>query len=214
MVAGFDRYYQITAFRDEDLRATASPSSPRSTRNLVPGRGRSADVRGHDPQRLQARHRRRPAQSFPRMTYTRAMRLYGSDKPDLRVTLSSPKVTDAEDVDFGCSAVRPMRRTAAVWQRLRRRRDDARRDRRLHPVRRHLRRQGPWPGSRSTTSRKLNDEGLQSPIVKNPRPTRAPRRSSSAAARQRRPDLLRRRQVPRSSTTPRRLRIKIGHSRV
>lgn len=98
MVAGYDRYYQITkCFRDEDLRADRQPEFTQidletSFMNEIEITGlveemvrfvfrESLDVELPNP--------------FPRMTYAEAMRRYGSDKPDLRVTLELTEVTDA-----------------------------------------------------------------------------------------------------------------------
>ncbi|TAN84513.1 MAG: aspartate--tRNA ligase [Gallionella sp.] len=104
MVAGFDRYYQITkCFRDEDLRADRQPEFTQvdietsflnevQITALMEEMIRSIfkealDVDLPDP--------------FPRMTHAEAMRRYGSDKPDLRVTLELTEVTDAvKDVAF------------------------------------------------------------------------------------------------------------------
>jgi len=104
MVAGFDRYYQITkCFRDEDLRADRQPEFTQvdietsfmdetEITNLIEKLIRyvfkdALDVDLPSP--------------FPRMTYAEAMRRYGSDKPDLRVTLELVDVTDAvQDVAF------------------------------------------------------------------------------------------------------------------
>ncbi|MBI5438799.1 MAG: aspartate--tRNA ligase [Nitrosomonadales bacterium] len=104
MVSGFDRYYQITkCFRDEDLRADRQPEFTQVDietsfltetqitalmeeliRNVFK---ESLDVDLPNP--------------FPRMTHAEAMARYGSDKPDLRITLELTEVTDTvKDVAF------------------------------------------------------------------------------------------------------------------
>ena len=103
MVAGFDRYYQITkCFRDEDLRADRQPEftqidietsflTEEEIRTMFEGMIRSTfkNVIGLD------------LPEFPVMKHADAMRLYGSDKPDLRVKLEFTELTDVmKDVDF------------------------------------------------------------------------------------------------------------------
>jgi aspartyl-tRNA synthetase len=103
MIAGYDRYYQITkCFRDEDLRADRQPEftqidvetsflGEEEIRTMFEGMIRSTfqNVKGID------------IGAFPVMTHADAMRLYGSDKPDLRVKLEFTEVTDVmKDVDF------------------------------------------------------------------------------------------------------------------
>jgi aspartyl-tRNA synthetase len=103
MVAGFDRYYQITkCFRDEDLRADRQPEftqidietsflSEEEIRDMFQGMITTVfkNTIGVD------------LGEFPVMTYQDAARLYGSDKPDLRVNLQFTEVTDVmKDVDF------------------------------------------------------------------------------------------------------------------
>lgn len=86
MVAGYDRYYQIVrCFRDEDLRADRQPEftqidcemafvEQEDILNTFEGLVRHLfkTVKGVD------------IDSVPRMTYDTAMKLYGSDKPDVR----------------------------------------------------------------------------------------------------------------------------------
>jgi aspartyl-tRNA synthetase len=103
MVAGFDRYYQITkCFRDEDLRADRQPEFTQidietsflnevEIRDMFEGMIRSVfqNAIGVD------------LGQYPVMTYQDAMRLYGSDKPDLRINLEFTELTDVVgDVDF------------------------------------------------------------------------------------------------------------------
>ena len=103
MVAGYDRYYQITkCFRDEDLRADRQPEftqidvetsflTEEEIRTMFEGMIRSTflNVKGID------------IGAFPVMKHSEAMRLYGSDKPDLRVQLEFTELTDVmKDVDF------------------------------------------------------------------------------------------------------------------
>ncbi|MCF8199820.1 MAG: aspartate--tRNA ligase [Sulfuritalea sp.] len=104
MVAGYDRYYQITkCFRDEDLRADRQPEFTQvdietsfldeaQITHIMEALIRSVfkqalDVDLPDP--------------FPRISHAEAMSRYGSDKPDLRITLELTDVTDAvADVAF------------------------------------------------------------------------------------------------------------------
>ncbi|MDP3700507.1 MAG: aspartate--tRNA ligase [Hylemonella sp.] len=103
MVAGFDRYYQITkCFRDEDLRADRQPEftqidietsflSEQDIRDMFQGMITTVfkNTIGVD------------LGEFPVMTYQDAMYQYGSDKPDLRVKLQFTEVTELmRDVDF------------------------------------------------------------------------------------------------------------------
>jgi aspartyl-tRNA synthetase len=104
MVAGFDRYYQIVkCFRDEDLRADRQPEftqidvetsflTEQEIRDLMEEMIRTVfdEVLGV-----------KLPKPFPVMSYADAMRLYGSDKPDLRVNLQLTELTDAmRDVEF------------------------------------------------------------------------------------------------------------------
>ncbi|MBL0314532.1 MAG: aspartate--tRNA ligase [Flavobacteriales bacterium] len=90
MVAGYDRYYQIVrCFRDEDLRADRQPEftqidcemafvEQEDILNTFEGLVRHLfkTVKGVD------------IAEVPRMTYDEAMRLYGSDKPDVRFDMA------------------------------------------------------------------------------------------------------------------------------
>jgi aspartyl-tRNA synthetase len=89
MMAGMDRYYQIArCFRDEDLRADRQPEFTQLDMEF-------AFVEEHDVQDMvegMVRHIFKTvngvdlADPFPRITYAEAMRRYGSDKPDLRIS--------------------------------------------------------------------------------------------------------------------------------
>ncbi len=104
MVAGFDRYYQITkCFRDEDLRADRQPEFTQidcETSFLD-----EVEIRAIFEEMIRTVFRKvqgvELSGQFPTMTYGDAMRLYGSDKPDLRVRLQFTELTEVmRDVDF------------------------------------------------------------------------------------------------------------------
>ncbi len=103
MVAGYDRYYQITkCFRDEDLRADRQPEftqidietsflSEQEIRDMFEGMIRHVFMKALNVD----------LGEYPVMKYADAMFLYGSDKPDLRVKLQFTELTDVmADVDF------------------------------------------------------------------------------------------------------------------
>jgi len=103
MVAGYDRYYQITkCFRDEDLRADRQPEFTQidiETSFLTEEEIR--DMFQGMIKRVFQKTIGVDLGEFPVMTYQDAMHLYGSDKPDLRVKLQFAEVTDVMgDVDF------------------------------------------------------------------------------------------------------------------
>ena len=104
MVAGFDRYYQITkCFRDEDLRADRQPEFTQidcETSFLD-----EVEIRAIFEEMIRTIFRTQQgvelSGQFPTITYSEAMRLYGSDKPDLRVKLQFTELTEVmRDVDF------------------------------------------------------------------------------------------------------------------
>ncbi len=103
MVAGYDRYYQITkCFRDEDLRADRQPEftqidietsflSEQEIRDMFEGMIRHVFMKALNVD----------LGEYPVKKYADAMFLYGSDKPDLRVKLQFTELTDVmADVDF------------------------------------------------------------------------------------------------------------------
>ena len=96
MVAGMDRYFQIAkCFRDEDLRADRQPEftqidcemsfvEQEDVLNMFEGLAKHLfkEVKGLE------------FGNFPRMTWHDAMRLYGSDKPDIRFGMQFVELND------------------------------------------------------------------------------------------------------------------------
>lgn len=96
MVAGFDRYFQIVkCFRDEDLRADRQPEFTQIDCEM-------AFVTREDilntfealTRHLFLHTLGLELGDFPRMSYDDALRLYGSDKPDLRFGMPFADLTD------------------------------------------------------------------------------------------------------------------------
>ena len=131
MISGFDRYFQIVrCFRDEDLRADRQPEftqidlemsypQPERVWEVVEGfltaafRAAGSEIKT----------------PFPRMDYDEAIRLYGIDKPDLRL----PPMTDVREcfapenlVELAINANLPVVaiRTPKVGELSRKERDD------------------------------------------------------------------------------------------
>ncbi len=104
MVAGYDRYYQITkCFRDEDLRADRQPEFTQV--DIETSFLNEAQITALMEEMMRSVFKSALGvdlpNPFPRLTHAEAMRRYGSDKPDLRVTLELTDVTDAvTDVAF------------------------------------------------------------------------------------------------------------------
>jgi aspartyl-tRNA synthetase len=104
MVAGFERYYQITkCFRDEDLRADRQPEFTQidcetSFLNELEIRDLFEKMVRHIFKTVMNVDLPNP---FPVMPYSEGMARFGSDKPDLRVNLEFTELTDLmKDVDF------------------------------------------------------------------------------------------------------------------
>ncbi|MGE0559899.1 MAG: aspartate--tRNA ligase [Burkholderiales bacterium] len=103
MVAGYDRYYQIVkCFRDEDLRADRQPEftqidvetsflTEREIQDLMEGLICHLFKSVLDVE----------LGAFPRLSYAEAMARFGSDKPDLRVRLELTDLSDLmQQVEF------------------------------------------------------------------------------------------------------------------
>ena len=103
MVAGFDRYYQITkCFRDEDLRADRQPEFTQiDIETSFLGEEEIRDIFQGMIVTVFQNTIGVDLGNFPVMSYGDAMHIYGSDKPDLRVKLQFTEMTDVmKDVDF------------------------------------------------------------------------------------------------------------------
>ncbi|WP_280152719.1 aspartate--tRNA ligase [Piscinibacter sp. XHJ-5] len=103
MVAGFDRYYQITkCFRDEDLRADRQPEFTQI--DIETSFLSEEEIRSMFERMIRTVFQKTigvELPAFPVMLYAEAMHRYGSDKPDLRVRLEFTELTDVmKDVDF------------------------------------------------------------------------------------------------------------------
>jgi len=171
MVAGYDRYYQIVkCFRDEDLRADRQPEftqidietsflTEREIQDIMEGLIRHVWKRVLDVD----------LPPFPRLTHAEATTRFGSDKPDLRVNLELTELTDVvRDAGFKvfkAAADLPDGRVAALRvpggndQFSRKELDD------LAPFVAIYGAKG-LAYIRVNDPSKLNEEGLQSPIVK------------------------------------------------
>jgi len=103
MVAGFDRYYQITkCFRDEDLRADRQPEFTQI--DIETSFLGEAEIRALFEGMIRRIFQRTlgvELPAYPVMSYAEAMHRYGSDKPDLRVALEFTELTEVmRGVDF------------------------------------------------------------------------------------------------------------------
>jgi len=103
MVAGYDRYYQITkCFRDEDLRADRQPEFTQiDIETSFLGEQEIRDMFQEMIKQIFSKVLNIDLGIFPVMAYSEAMHRFGSDKPDLRVKLEFTELTDIMgDVDF------------------------------------------------------------------------------------------------------------------
>ena len=104
MVSGFDKYFQIAkCFRDEDLRADRQPEFTQI--DIEASFVNEADIMSITENMIREMFSKvmkiELPKTFDSITYQEAMQRYGSDKPDLRVTLELVDMTEVmKDVDF------------------------------------------------------------------------------------------------------------------
>ena len=104
MVSGFDRYFQIAkCFRDEDLRADRQPEFTQVDieASFVDEQEIMSIAENMTREMFKKVMDENLPESFPIMTYQEAMQRFGSDKPDLRVNLELIELTeDMKGVEF------------------------------------------------------------------------------------------------------------------
>ena len=171
MMAGFDRYYQIVkCFRDEDLRADRQPEFTQI--DIETSFLDEFEIRAIMEPLVRVMFKEAMGvdlpDPFPVMTYADAMDKYGSDKPDLRVSLVLTNLTDLmRTVDFKvfrAAADLPSGRVAALrvpggGKLSRKEIDDYTTFVKIYGA-------GGLAYIKVNDVAKVNEEGLQSPIVK------------------------------------------------
>ena len=104
MVSGFDRYFQIAkCFRDEDLRADRQPEFTQVDieASFVDEQEIMSIAENMTREMFKKVMDENLPDSFPIMTYQEAMQRFGADKPDLRVNLELIELTeDMKGVEF------------------------------------------------------------------------------------------------------------------
>lgn len=101
MISGFDRYFQIVrCFRDEDLRADRQPEFTQIDIEMsFPDEEQIFELIEGLMVELMALIGKEVNTPFPRLSYESAMETYGSDKPDLRISL---RIKELKDNFRGC----------------------------------------------------------------------------------------------------------------
>jgi len=96
MISGYDRYFQIVrCFRDEDLRADRQPEFTQidCEMSFVEQNDILQTFEGLI-KHIFRKVKNIEIEDIPRMTYAEAMRLYGSDKPDIRFEMQFVELND------------------------------------------------------------------------------------------------------------------------
>ena len=216
MVAGFDRYYQITkCFRDEDLRADRQPEFTQidiETSFLA-----EDEIRAITEAMIRSVFRRALGVELPPYAADDLRRRHAQIRLRQARPARQARIhrTHRAHEDGGFQGLlgpgHDTRRARGGAAHPGRRRDEPQRDRRLHRVREDLRRQGPGldQGQRRREGpRRPAEPGREEPARRGPgRDHRAHRRA------QRRPAVLRRRQgQDRERRASARCALKVGHS--
>ena len=112
MAAGMDRYYQIAkCFRDEDLRADRQPEFTQiDIETSFMDEGQIMEIMEDMIKQIFRTHLQVDLGESPRLSHADAMRLYGSDKPDLRIDL---QLVDIEELMRG--GIQGLQRASIGW---------------------------------------------------------------------------------------------------
>jgi aspartyl-tRNA synthetase len=172
MVSGFDRYFQIAkCFRDEDLRADRQPEFTQIDieASFVDEQEIMSIAENMTREMFKKVMDENLPDTFPIMTYQEAMQRFGSDKPDLRVNLELIELTeDMKDVEFKVfSSAANMKNGRVAALRIPKGAELSRSE--IDSYTEFVRIYGAKGLAYIKINDKnlLNDDGLQSPIVKN-----------------------------------------------
>ena len=172
MVSGFDRYFQIAkCFRDEDLRADRQPEFTQVDieASFVDEQEIMSIAENMTREMFKKVMDENLPESFPIMTYQEAMQRFGSDKPDLRVNLELIELTeDMKGVEFKVfSSAANMQNGRVAALRIPKGAELSRSETDAYTEFVKIYGAKGLAYIKINDKNLLNDEGLQSPIVKN-----------------------------------------------